>query len=267
MFNNTFNHNLTRKYTSAFGTLFNDLYVNRSDASGNVIQTMKVPLTYGPKDKILSRVGLDPNLDVNVAMTLPRISFKMVNFQYSPERKLNSVERIHSPDPANPDREIYQYVPVPYDFLYTVSIIAKSTSDLFFISEQILPYFTPEFTLGVELIPEMGVTRDVQIALTSTLFQEEYEGNFEERRYVSMDLDFTLYGFFFGPVRTGKIIKQVEINYFESLTANTASISTSTRPGLTANGTATSNSSLTIDKSLISSDDDYGIIKTFTEDQ
>ena len=44
-----------RKCIIAFGSLFNDIYIERKDAAGTTIQTLKVPLAYGPKQKFFIR--------------------------------------------------------------------------------------------------------------------------------------------------------------------------------------------------------------------
>lgn len=78
MFNNTFYHGTIRKYVSLFGTLFNDIYINR-DLGDGTSQTMKVPLSYGPKEKALARLDANPQLDKSVAITLPRMGFEITD--------------------------------------------------------------------------------------------------------------------------------------------------------------------------------------------
>ena len=68
----TYNYNqIFRKTIVAFGTLFNNIHMVRKNNSGTVIQTMKVPLAYGPKQKWLTRLDADASLDSKVAITLP----------------------------------------------------------------------------------------------------------------------------------------------------------------------------------------------------
>ena len=51
MLGSTFYHQTIRKYVAAFGTLFNDLNVERKNTAGAVLERIKVPLGYGPKQK------------------------------------------------------------------------------------------------------------------------------------------------------------------------------------------------------------------------
>ena len=60
MFDNSFYHELVRKTVVSFGTLFNNLYIARTNNQGVVTQRMKVPLAYGPKQKFLVRLEQDP---------------------------------------------------------------------------------------------------------------------------------------------------------------------------------------------------------------
>ena len=52
MFDNTFYHEIVRKTVVSFGTLFNSLYIVRTNNQGVVTQRMKVTLAYGPKQNI-----------------------------------------------------------------------------------------------------------------------------------------------------------------------------------------------------------------------
>ena len=91
----------------------------------------------------------------------------------------------------------------------TLSILAKNANDALQILEQILPYFQPEYTVSMKMVDSMTEVRDVPISLNSVTMNDEYEGTFEERRVIEYTLDFTMKLYFFGPVYTGKIIKNV----------------------------------------------------------
>ena len=84
----------TRNVVVAFGTLFNNIQLTKKDGSGNVIQTMKVPLAYGPKQKFLTRLREDASLTKKVALTLPRIGFEISGISYDASRKLNSIQKL-----------------------------------------------------------------------------------------------------------------------------------------------------------------------------
>ena len=79
-----------RKTIIAFGSLFSDIVITRRDSTGKEIQSMKVPLAYGPKQKFMVRLDQDPSATQKIAMTLPRIGFEIQSFDYDPVSKTKS---------------------------------------------------------------------------------------------------------------------------------------------------------------------------------
>jgi hypothetical protein len=274
MFGRTWNHDSLRKYIIVFGTVFNDIYINRLSATGEVLQTLKVPLTYGPKEKVLARLDQNPTMDNQVAIVLPRISFEMTSLEYDPTRKLNTLNKLtkQSATAGTDDEVKYQYQPVPYDMQFEMSILVKNSEDGTRIVEQIVPYFTPAFTVSVNVVPEVDSARDIPIVLNSISSQDQYEGNFEQRRAMIWTLSFTLKGYLYGPSKKSKLIKLAETTFRlpeDVETGNTTNTSNTivvaSRPGLTANGVATSNVAASIAYDEIISTDNYGFINTITE--
>ena len=274
MFGRTWNHDSLRKYIIVFGTVFNDIYLNRLSATNEVLQTLKVPLTYGPKDKVLARLDQNPELLNQVGIVLPRISFEMTSLEYDSTRKLNTLNKLtkQSATAGTDDEVKYQYQPVPYDMQFEMNILVKNAEDGTRIVEQIVPYFTPDFTVSVNVVPEVDGPRDIPIILNSISSQDQYEGNFTERRVLTWTLNFTLKGYLYGPTKKSKLIKLAETTFRlpeDVATGNTTNTSNTivvaSRPGLTANGTATSNVAASIPYDEIISTDDYGFINTITE--
>lgn len=274
MFGQTWQHSTLRKYVILFGTLFNNLYINRENSAGEVIQTMKVPLSYGPKEKFLARLEGNPTLDREIAIVLPRMAFEMVDLSYDPDRKMQTLQKIIATGDSN-DSVKYMYAPVPYNIQFNLYVMTKNAEDGTRIIEQILPYFTPSWTSTVNILPEMNHKIDVPLTLDSVVSEDTYEGDFLTRRAIIWTLSFTMKGQLFGPVRDSGIIKEVDVNITVPPTGVSAQNANPTnspttlnidiRPGLTANGQPTSNASLSVDASQISRDDNYGFIIDFTE--
>ena len=266
MFGHTFYHGLIKKYVSLFGTLFNDVYINiPDDADTNQIRTIKVPISYGPREKVLARVTADPSLNRMPAVVLPRMSFEMGNITYAPDRKLNTLGKRQSTDPLSADKLKYVYNPVPYDISFTLSIMVKNAEDGTRIVEQILPFFTPEWTTTVELLPDMDITADIPLVLNSIDVQDDYEGDFDKRRAIVWTLGFTMKAYMYGPVRRGAIVKFANTNFYTSITANDQVLSSDIRPGLTANGDPTTSSANSVGIAYIDAQDNYGYIVTRTD--
>jgi hypothetical protein len=265
MLNSSFYHGTIRKYVTLFGTLFNDIYINRQMSDGTNA-TLKVPLSYGPKDKALARLDSNPNITNPIAITLPRMGFEITSMSYDGTRKLQTIQKNIKQADGYAKR---QYVPVPYNITFTLYVMVKNAEDGTKIIEQILPYFTPDWTPTVNLIPEMDLTYDIPIVLLSVLPQDTYEGDYSERRVLTWTMDFIMKGYIFGPVKESSVITLADANLFDANVfddidtavgiAEVAS-STAVTPGLTANGQPTTNSELSVGRNSISATDNYGYI-------
>lgn len=89
-----FYHKTLRKITIGFGTLFNNIYTERRNANDNVIERIKIPITYGPKQKFIARQDAsNPDLIHNFEMQLPRMGYEMVGVSYDNLRKMNTIQK------------------------------------------------------------------------------------------------------------------------------------------------------------------------------
>ena len=80
-------HEILRRTVIAFGTLFNDINVRHTGNNGENLSQIKVPVSYGPRQKFLARIQLQPDLNKATTISLPRMSFEMTNIQYDSTRK------------------------------------------------------------------------------------------------------------------------------------------------------------------------------------
>lgn len=259
-----------RKYVILFGTLFNNIKITRTDKTGKVTSLMKVPIGYGPKEKMLTRVIQDPDIDRQTAIQLPIMSFEITGLDYDGSRKRQTIHRIASLDPDNPSKNKYQYSPVPYNIGFSLSIYVKNAEDGTKIIEQILPYFTPDWTTTVHLIPEMNIKMDIPVILNRVSTEDTYTGDFKDRRALLWNLDFTMKAYIYGPVKKTNIIKFANTEFFAPVGNISDSIGNTdpvyyvtVQPGLTANGDPTSNAELSIPVSEISANDDFGYVYTY----
>ena len=213
MLGSTFYHQTIRKYVAAFGTLFNDINIERKNSSGAVVERVKVPLAYGPRQKWILALS-DTTVQRRVlAARLPRIGFSLTGVSYDSVRKLNTVIRNVAANTASTGSVLSQYNPVPYNFDFELFILVNNAEDGTQILEQILPYFTPEFTVTINTIPDMGIKADVPIVLNSASQSDEYEGELATRRTIIWTLSFLLKGFVYPDVKSGTLIKSIEVNF------------------------------------------------------
>ena len=213
MLGQTFYHETLRKCVVEFGTLFNDVHIVRRDSSGNVQQSMKVPLAYGPKQKFLVRLGEDPNISKKVAITSPRIGFETGAMSYDSTRKLNKIQKVKKSGSSG-NKVDTQYMPVPYNIDFELYAMVKNSDDALQIVEQILPYFQPEYTITINDIVSMNSKRDVPIILTGISYEDNYEGDFAERRAIIYTLTFTAKAYLYGPVISGQVVTKVQVDQF-----------------------------------------------------
>lgn len=260
-----FYNETTRRYIATFGTLFNDISITRKNNAGSTVQTMKIPLNYAPMQKLLAKLEQDPNLTAP-AISLPRMSFEMTSMVYDGTRKLPSTLRNVRAKTTNDNLYSTQYVPAPYNLDFELNIMAKYSEDATKIVEQIIPYFTPNFTISVKLIDEFDRYIDIPVILNSVAINDTYEGSFEERRAIIWTLTFTVKGYYFGPVSDKKIIKFATVNTYTSLTSNNVVEYVTVQPGLTANGEPTTDANNSIAYSDINFDDDWTYIVRIEDD-
>jgi hypothetical protein len=219
MLGQQFYHETVRNVIVAFGTMFNNIQIVRKNNTGAIIQSMKVPLAYGPKQKYLTRLDTDPSLSSATAITLPRLGFEIGALTYDSTRKLNRVQKFKKVKSSSTDANKLdtQFMPVPYNMDIELFVMAKNSDDALQIVEQILPYFQPDYTLTINDMADMGIKRDVPIILNSVSYEDSYQGDFESRRAIIYTLSFTTKFYLYGPVTSSKVIKTVQVDQYANL--------------------------------------------------
>jgi len=259
-----FYHEIIRKTVIAFGTLFNEVHVRHQDATGKDISDIKVPISYGPKQKFLARIQQQPDLNKAVQISLPRMSFEVNNIQYDPSRKAGITQTFKAQEGAKLKKV---FMPVPYNLGFELNILTKLQDDSMQILEQILPFFQPGFTLTIDLAKSIGEKRDVPMVLDSITFTDDYEGNFETRRALIYTLNFTAKTYMFGPIAdsTEGLIRKVQVDYYSD--SNTQTAKREQRYTVKATAKKDYNEDSVIDQyddPLIPPGDDFGFTETST---
>ena len=211
MFGTYFYNETIKRAISIFGTLFNNIYIKKTQSDGTVLPQQIVPISYGPKQKFLLRLQDDAKArDGSVtSISLPRIAFELTGLEYDSTRQQNKLIRAEKRLLETGGKRGFQYQPAPYNLSFSLSVLAKNVIDAIQVVEQILPYFQPEYTVAMKMVDSMDEVRDVPVILNSVTMEDMYEGAFEERRVIEYTLEFTMKLYFFGPVYTGEVIKNV----------------------------------------------------------
>ena len=216
MLGTTYYHQTIRKYVAVFGTLFNDINVVRRDASDVIKEQIKVPIAYSPRDRWILRLRRARGIsgtDEAVAMSLPRMGFDLTGITYDGTRKLNTMGQVYSANTAAGTSTLMkQYNPVPYNFDFSLYSMVSNAEDGAQIFEQIVPFFTPEFTVTVNLIPSMNIAPDVTMVLGGVQIEDNYQGDFQTTREIIWTLNFTMKGYVYPDVKTGSVVKTVIVN-------------------------------------------------------
>ena len=217
-----FYHEILRKTVISFGTLFNEVHIQKEDKSGKTISDIKVPLAYGPRFKFLAKIEQQQELAKATAITLPRMSFEMTSLSYDPTRKTSVTKTFKAVD--DNDRVKKVFLPVPYNVGFELNIMTKLNDDALQIVEQILPFFQPSFNITVDLINSIGEKRDIPIVLENISFTDEYEGDFSSRRVLTYTLNFVAKTYLFGPIAesTDGLIRKVQVDYYSDTNRQTA---------------------------------------------
>ena len=208
MFGNYFYHERVRRSVAIFGKVFNDIYVLRKNSAGSVISTVKVPLSYAPKNKFLDRIREQADLasGQRVALKLPRMSFEIVSYTYDPTRQLQKTSNFMQTGSTAAQRaKINAYV--PYNITFQLNVYAKTQDDALQIVEQIMPYFAPQYNLTMAPISAYpDLKEDVPITLQSVDFADDFEGDVATRRTIIYTLTFEMKANFYGPIADKNVI-------------------------------------------------------------
>jgi hypothetical protein len=213
MFEHFYNE-IFRSVIIAFGSLFNGIEIHKKDANDDTYSIIKVPLAYGPTQKFLARLEQQEDLNKPVQMTLPRMSFEFTDLTYDPGRKATQTQAFH-PVTENGTKTKKVYMPVPYNMGFELSIMTKLNDDMLQITEQILPYFQPSYTLPIKLLGGLKEVVNVPVQLENVSMTDDYEGNFDTRRVLVYTLRFTAKTFLYGPITdvSTDVIKKVQVGY------------------------------------------------------
>ena len=207
MFGQHFYNKNIRNIVVLFGTVFNDINIQRTKSDGTVERQLKIPIAYGPSEKFLAKLN-----QKDKSYSLPRMSFEITDYAYDPTRKLQTTKKYKKVNSASVTELNTIYNPVPYDFNITLSVMVRYSDDGSQILEQILPFFTPEFHVAMNEMSTMGIVRDIPIILNSVTTEDTYEGDFITRRALIHTLEFTVKAHIYGKTSEQGIIREVDAN-------------------------------------------------------
>lgn len=197
-----------KKVVAVFGSIFNDIYVAKKN--GALTSTMRVPIAYAPMERYLARINTHDDIDADIALKLPRMSFDLGSIQYDTATKLNRLNRSLQEGPDGDTYRVWQAA--PYILTFNLNVFSRGQDEALQVVEQIFPFFNPVYTLTVKGLEGPDSKTDLPITLNSVDFQDDYEGDFQSgRRTLIYTLTFTIPIKFVLPSRSpASLIKSVE---------------------------------------------------------
>lgn len=204
-----------KKSVSVFGTIFNNIRVVKH---GGVEE--RVPIAYGPRQKFLARLEQSSSRDEHIAIKVPRMSFEITDLSYDSTISLNKMNKLSYPSSDSSLSRDTLNQSVPYTLMMELNIISKTQDEALQIVEQILPTFTPEYTVAINGMNGPNTSVDVPIILNSVSIPNEYEGDFETRDTIIYTLSFSMKVRFTGAVVPKAVIRDVTVDMYNDTDPN-----------------------------------------------
>lgn len=204
---NIIHNDVIKKTVLAFGNLFSQIPLVRYKDDTDEIERFIISLIYSSKEQYVHRLNDDPELNSRVQVVIPTLSYEMMGMSYDSSRKqITNIKNFAD----TPDGVLSQYNPVPYNFDFQLNLYSRTFEDAHQVVEHIVSYFTPDYTIKVNLIPSMGIVKELPIILNSIDRDVDYEGDRESNtRRIIFTFHFTVKGYIFGKISdvTDKLIK------------------------------------------------------------
>lgn len=205
MFQKFYNKSL-RKLVVGFGSLFDNIYVEHDNPSDvNNPYSIRVPITYAPQEKFIRRL-LEPssiNDNTRIETQLPKLSYIMTNVAVDASRRRNRFSQLEGgglnaqEECESTGEKITEIIPVNVGF--NLFIYTRHIDDTLQIVEQILPYFSPDHIIEIDLNAVQTAVR-IPIIMTSNNISERYDGDFGNRRINISSISFIAKSYIYGPI-------------------------------------------------------------------
>lgn len=198
----------TRKLVVAFGTLFNNLYVEHP--IDNVDQKIRVPLTYAPKEKFIRRWLEESSIsqDTKVGIRLPQMSFAINQIAVDSTRRRNKVN-IDTYDVINGQAK-QMLVETPINVNFNLFMYTRHINDTLQLVEQIIPYFNPEHILKINYHPGRQEITVPLVMMNGINLNERYDGDFGSRRINMSSIGFIAKTYMFAPLNAAEPVEFIQ---------------------------------------------------------
>jgi hypothetical protein len=211
-----FHHNTIRKYTTSLLKIFNDIEVPRFKEDGSVQKVINVPIKFSTMERAVTLIEDEHTANGVNSNVLPKMALSLNSMSKDTARDTNKYARDTYYDVDGVPVK-YNMNSVAYSFSYTLHIIARTMSDLTMIVEQILPLFRPTYNIRIKELDIKEETTSIPVSLDGVSFDFDYDGDEDsDIRMVTADIDLTMRGNLYLPIKEAKIIEHVYANFIEN---------------------------------------------------
>lgn len=223
MSDNHFYYNVMRKIIVQTLDIFNNISIAKYDNSGEIGEYIKVPLQFAPKTKqwYFQQANRQKDGLTITDLIFPVMAMQMTGMDFAKDRVVNNLQKViinHNTNDLS-----YHLTPIPYNYQFTLEIVAEHFIDILQIVEQILPWFNPHITIRISIndlnirtplnkddFNEDGSTAlELRVIYNGTTVEAPTEIDISNVRILKWDLTFEVKGFLFQPLKIDPYVKKV----------------------------------------------------------
>lgn len=198
-----------RKIVTAFGAIFNDVYIMMEDDANVKNRLFKVPLSYASKDKMMKFIHKEMSQDAQkVGQILPRMAFWIDGIE--PDTARSTTKNLKYK--LVKDGTDYYVRRSPWKISMSLLVIGRYDEHVLQIAEQIYPEFQPSIGLTIKPIASVDFTEDINIHLLGMTPDRE-ETDSETTRTISQTFSFSIPVWMYTAPTEGKLIRTAVIEY------------------------------------------------------
>jgi hypothetical protein len=222
---NFFYNGALRKYVGIFGSIFSDMYIQRTSDDGKKVDTIKVPIKYGNGNMYL-KVAQDGSRETTkVSRILPGMAFELDTLYKDVERKTSPNNIINQVGYDSDGTRHYQFNRIPYNIIFTLKIHTKNIDDMLQILEQIAPVFDGNLSITLEDTQNnVNNNQNIILKMDEIKIVDNYEEEMKSR-LIECDISFEMKAFLYKRTMTAHVIKEVDIYHalseFDVITPST----------------------------------------------
>jgi hypothetical protein len=214
MFGYFYNQNL-RKLVVSFGSLFSNIEIGHVDPDTGNTTNIRVPVHYSPQEKFIQRL-LQPSSitpGTRIEIQVPIISYIINSITPDPSRRFNRFAKNDNMTNCGPSGSgISNQIPVNVSF--NLFVYTRHTDDMLQIVEQIMPYFTPDHVITIDM-NEVQTNVQIPVIMVNNNLSERYEGDLSSRRLNIASFQFIAKAWIFGEVKTVSGISSSNLIIFD----------------------------------------------------